>query len=153
MPYYLIAAAFGVVGHNWPIYHRFKGGAGLSPITGGFLVVAPLGIIVTSVVSTLLGFLVIKGPFGIFLGYSGWVLLMIPWVWFTSHDPAKLIYAVVVNVLYIIATLPSTVMMLERKRRGAKDPDFEALLESIPHGRHLLKLQGLFRRKPEEIES
>ena len=41
-PYFLVAAAAGVVGHNWPIYHRFKGGRGESTIIGGMLAIDPL---------------------------------------------------------------------------------------------------------------
>lgn len=144
-PYYLFTAGFGVVGHNYPVYHRFKGGAGLSAITGGFLVVAPLGVIVLSLASTLLGFLVLKGSFGIFLGYSGWILLMIPWIWFTSHSVAEVLYAVGVNALFIIATIPPVLEMIERQRSGEPEPEFEDILQSIPHGRHLLRLKQRLR--------
>jgi len=34
-PAYLVAAAFVVVGHIWPIWHGFKGGYGISPMLGG----------------------------------------------------------------------------------------------------------------------
>ena len=27
-PYFLVTALFGLIGHDWPIYHRFKGGRG-----------------------------------------------------------------------------------------------------------------------------
>ena len=35
--YYLMASVFVVVGHNWPIYYRFRGGGGMSPTYQGFL--------------------------------------------------------------------------------------------------------------------
>jgi glycerol-3-phosphate acyltransferase PlsY len=142
LPYYLFAAGFGVVGHNYPLYHRFKGGAGLSPITGGFLVVAPLGVILLSITSTLFGFLLLKGTFGIFLGYSGWILLMIPWIWFTSHDVPELLYAVGVNVVFTIAMIPTIQDMIEQQRSGEPMPEFDEMLQAIPHGRHLLKLRA-----------
>jgi hypothetical protein len=34
------------------------------------------------------------------------VLLMIPWIWFRTHDPAQLIYVVVANALYWTAMIP-----------------------------------------------
>jgi len=33
--YYLVLAGAGVAGHAWPVYFRFKGGRGESPILGG----------------------------------------------------------------------------------------------------------------------
>ena len=44
---YLVAAVFVVVGHNWPLWHRFHGGFGVSPMLGGLLVVDPLGLVVS----------------------------------------------------------------------------------------------------------
>ena len=55
---YLVAAAFAVVGHVWPVWHGFHGGFGVSPIIGGLLVVDPLAIPVTIAVGLLLGVLV-----------------------------------------------------------------------------------------------
>jgi len=37
--YYLIAAGFAVVGHVWPVFHRFRGGRGQSPIIGSLFVI------------------------------------------------------------------------------------------------------------------
>ena len=65
------------VGHNWPIYYRFKGGRGISPIMGGMLVVDWLGVVITNLLG-LLSDLVIKST----LVSSGiWLILMIPWIW------------------------------------------------------------------------
>lgn len=47
-PYYLIAATLVMVGHNWPIFHRFQGGRGFSVSYGGMLVVDPLGAVLSS---------------------------------------------------------------------------------------------------------
>lgn len=46
-PAYAAAFAFAVIGHNWPIYHRFLGGFGISSIIGGVVVVEPLALVVT----------------------------------------------------------------------------------------------------------
>jgi glycerol-3-phosphate acyltransferase PlsY len=34
-PYFLLVAAMGVIGHNWPLYYRFKGGYGMCPSLAG----------------------------------------------------------------------------------------------------------------------
>jgi glycerol-3-phosphate acyltransferase PlsY len=46
--YYLVLAGAGVVGHAWPVYHRFRGGRGESPILGGLLVIEALGLLLTT---------------------------------------------------------------------------------------------------------
>ena len=41
----VIAAAFSVVGHMWPVFLKFKGGKGVSTIAGILLAVAPLSLL------------------------------------------------------------------------------------------------------------
>ena len=145
-PYYLVAGFTAVVGHNWPIYHSFKGGTGLSPIMGGFLVLDWLGTIVTSIAAMILGLLVVRGPFGIYFAYSGMIFLMIPWIWFRTYDPAKLLYVVGVVVVYLIGSIPGFKIMIERKRSGAPDIDTATLLQMMPMGRGMERMKGWFRR-------
>ena len=38
-PYHLISALAGAIGHDWPLYYRFKGGRGESVIYGALLVI------------------------------------------------------------------------------------------------------------------
>ncbi|MCK7530812.1 MAG: glycerol-3-phosphate acyltransferase [Marinilabiliales bacterium] len=45
--YMLIAAVGGLVGHIWPLYYRFHGGAGFSAIMGGLLVIDWLAVLVS----------------------------------------------------------------------------------------------------------
>lgn len=101
-PYYLIAATTAVVGHIYPLYHRFRGGMGLSTVYGGFFVLDWLGVVVTTVVGMGAGILV---EHVLVLRWSG-VLLMIPWIWFRTHDLEKLIYVLVANALYWTAMIP-----------------------------------------------
>jgi glycerol-3-phosphate acyltransferase PlsY len=98
-PYFLLAAAAGMVGHIYPLYYRFQGGRGESPLYGGLLVIDPLGVLVTNAAAAVLG---------LALGYLlvlrlGGMVLMIPWLWFRTHDPAHLAYIVLVNGLYWFA--------------------------------------------------
>ena len=55
VPYYLVAAAAGLVGHDWPLYHRFKGGRGLSAIYGALLVIDWPGLFITSLLGLTTG--------------------------------------------------------------------------------------------------
>ena len=101
-PYYLIAATMAIVGHIYPLYHRFKGGMGLSTVYGGFFVLDWLGVVVTTVVGMVAGIL---AEHVLILRWAG-VVLMIPWIWFRTHDLEKLIYVVVANALYWTAMIP-----------------------------------------------
>lgn len=115
MPYYLFAATMAVVGHNWPIYNRFKGGRGQSPMIGGFLVADWLGTLITSFCAMLLGLVVLRnGVVGFLLG--PW--LMVPWLWFRTRDPWHVAYALVVNLIIVLAMIPEFRARRERARRG-----------------------------------
>lgn len=96
VPYFLILAGFVTVGHNWPIYYRFQGGRGLSPITGGMLVMDWLGTLVTNTIGALSGFVIKNGFFTSGMG----MLLMIPWIWVRTHDWYYLAYTVAMNIIY-----------------------------------------------------
>jgi glycerol-3-phosphate acyltransferase PlsY len=113
-PYYLIAASLAIVGHNYPIYYKFKGGRGLSTIFGGFLVLDWLGVFVTNTVGFLLG-----GLLGevVLIRWTG-LVLMIPWIWFRTNDPIKLGYVIFANLLFWLAMLPELKEFFQLRKAG-----------------------------------
>ena len=136
MPYYLFAATMALVGHNWPLYHRFKGGRGMSPMYGGFLVVDWIGTLVTAVVGMFLGLAVFRSVL------LSWLLgpwLMIPWLLFRTMDPWQVAYAVAVNLLFVLAMIPEFRTIRDRKRRGVEG-DMMGALEATPMGRGVSKM-------------
>jgi len=139
-PYFLITAAMGLIGHNWPIYHRFKGGRGLSAIYGGLLVIDFVGSLITSIVGMVLGVAVIKD---VFISYLAGLWLMIPWLWFRTHDPAHLAYVVFVNIIFLVAMIPEIRMMQDLKRRGMQD-DMMTAMEATPMTRGIKKIAQRF---------
>jgi glycerol-3-phosphate acyltransferase PlsY len=113
-PYYLIASVMAVVGHNWPIFFRFKGGRGLSCIIGSFFVLDWLGTIVTIVLGFLIGYrsrnmLVITG---------GGIVLMIPWIMFATADWVLVAYALLMNGLYWFSMIPEIKEYARLRRQG-----------------------------------
>jgi glycerol-3-phosphate acyltransferase PlsY len=136
MPYYLISATMGMVGHNWPIYHRFKGGRGLSPMYGGFLVADWIGTLVTAVGGMFLGLVVFRS---VLLSYLLGPWLMIPWLWFRTRDPWHVAYAVIVNALFLLAMIPEMRKMLALKRQGV-EWDVAVAMETTPMGRGIKKM-------------
>jgi acyl phosphate:glycerol-3-phosphate acyltransferase len=134
-PYLLISATFGMVGHIWPIYYDFKGGQGLSAVYGAMLAVDPLGVIVCGVGGLILGMFILRN---IFVVFFGGVWLFIPWLWWRSGDVAYVIYAVVVNLLLVLAMLPS--MRQYAEARTQTTGDINESLQSFPMGRGLYKM-------------
>jgi glycerol-3-phosphate acyltransferase PlsY len=101
-PYLYLAAAAGVAGHNWPVYHRFKGGRGESAIMGALLVIDPVGLVLMLTLGTVIGFL--AGNI-LVLEWTGFVL-MVPWLWVTTGDPAAVAFMVSVLGMWAVAMLP-----------------------------------------------
>ncbi len=121
-PYYLLAAGTAAIGHNWPIYYRFKGGRGISPIMGGMLAVDWLGVVVTNLLG-LASDLVIKST----LVASGvWLILMIPWLWLRGFEWPELLYAIAMAVLFWAAMIPEWREVIRLKRTGELDKLQEA---------------------------
>ena len=114
-PYFLFTAAAGLVGHDWPIYHHFKGGRGESAIYGALLVINPLGVLATTAAGMVLGLTI--GHILVFR-WSG-LLLMIPWLWFTTNSWPHLGYILFVNLIYWITMRPELVQYFELNKSGA----------------------------------
>jgi glycerol-3-phosphate acyltransferase PlsY len=134
--YFLITAAMGLIGHNWPLYHRFKGGRGLSPIYGGLLAVDWLGSLLMSFVGMFLGLVVLKN---VLVSYMAGMWLMIPWLWIRTRDLAYVAYAVFLNVMFAVAMIPEIRGIMDRKRRGVEG-DFAAAMEATPMGRMIKQM-------------
>ena len=112
--YFLIVALFGLVGHDWPIYHRFKGGRGESAIIGGMLVIDPIGLLFTNLIGSFIGWLV--GDV-LVLRWS-FLILLIPWLWLRTSDPAFVIYAVLINLIYWVKMIPELAQFLRILKQG-----------------------------------
>lgn len=111
---YILFAAAAAVGHNWPIYYRFQGGRGQSPITGGFLVMAPVGAVVCTLISVLFGILTRDRILsGILM-----MVLMAPWVLFTTFDWVLVTYTVAMAALFIGSMMPELRQYARLKRAG-----------------------------------
>jgi glycerol-3-phosphate acyltransferase PlsY len=144
-PYYLVASLFAVVGHNWPVYYRFKGGGGMSPTLGGFLAVDWIGTLVANILGMLFGFAVLRD---IFFAYVGWTWFMIPWLWVRTGDSLFALYALAVNLMFLLALLPEIRRYLEARRLG--NVDMQQGMEVTPMGRGMLKMArrlGFFKEK------
>lgn len=138
--YFLITATAGMIGHIWPVYHRFRGGRGLSAVYGGMFVIDPIGVFATSLGGMLLGLFVLRDMFS---AYLGGLWLLIPWLWFRTHDPAYLAYAIAVNIIVLLAMLPE-MRQYVRLRREGKGDDLAQLMQLTGMGRGIYKMARRF---------
>jgi acyl phosphate:glycerol-3-phosphate acyltransferase len=116
-PAYLVAATFAVVGHIWPIWHRFRGGFGVTPILGGLLVIDPVALLVVLPVSVVIG-LVLADRLIVF---DGWTLLLAPWFVLVRGDAQAALYATIVALLYWWAMRVEVRAHVARLRAGPRD--------------------------------
>lgn len=142
-PYFLITAAAGVVGHNWPIYHRFVGGRGLSAIFGGLFIIDWLGILVPNVLGMIIGIALFQD---VLLAYAAGTILLIPWLWWRTNDPWYVAYAVVVSTAFLIAMSPELRQYIKIKREG-KAPDLKTTLATTDMGKGFEKMFAMFKSK------
>ncbi len=84
-----------MLGHVYPVYHRFVGGFGISPLLGGLVVVDWRAGLIAILVFVLLGL----AAGSAYLAFEVWPIGLIPW--FTVFgDGWQLAYAVAANLLY-----------------------------------------------------
>lgn len=137
--YFLITAAAGHVGHDWPLYHRFKGGRGESPIYGALLVISPIGVIITNIVGMALGMII--GNLLIFR-WAG-LVLMIPWFWIRTQSWYYILYIVFVNAIYWITMSPELGQYFKYRKKGI-NPSQEKLAEFLGMGKGLGRIMDRF---------
>jgi glycerol-3-phosphate acyltransferase PlsY len=141
--YALIAAIAGMIGHIWPVYYQFHGGSGFSALLGGLLVIDWLAVFITPVAGLFLGMVVFRNMVAANLM---WMWLLIPWFWWrTDGDIRYTLYAVVVNILFMLAMIPDIKMAMKYRREGKYIEYGLGSLKSHPMGRSMLKIAKFFR--------
>ena len=133
---YLIVALTGMVGHIWPVYHRFKGGRGLSSVYGGLFAIDWVAVFALSLGGMLLGLVVFRS---VFVAYMGGLWLLVPWLWFRTHDLGHVAYAVAVNLVFVIAMVPEIRQMVRLQREG-KQLDMTQAIQLTGMGRGIYKM-------------
>ncbi|KAA3665313.1 MAG: glycerol-3-phosphate acyltransferase [Chloroflexi bacterium] len=141
-PYFFIAATFAMVGHNWPIFYKFKGGRGVSTFYGGFFAIDWIGALVTSTVGMIFGMVVLKDMLVAFLA-GLW--LIFPWMWLTKDQPGYyLLYGLAVNIIFTVAMIPDIRNVIAYRKEHGKE-DIEMTMDQMPMGRGMKKIMDRFR--------
>jgi acyl phosphate:glycerol-3-phosphate acyltransferase len=111
-PWFLLTAIFGIIGHNYPVWYRFKGGRGESPILGALLVINWFGIFLVNAAGTILGF--ITGSV-LVMRWSGYIL-MIFWYWIYFRDWRYVAFMILANLFFWLSMRRDLARFLELKR-------------------------------------
>ncbi len=127
--YMLTYAVAAIVGHNYPVYYGFKGGRGLSPMLGSLLVIQPLAIPVTMILSNLIGLFILKDAMA---AYVLWLFFLIPWMWVFTDGWLFTAYAALLPALYLVASIPEIKNYLELRRSG-EFGKANSLYEALEH--------------------
>lgn len=139
--YDLVFSLFAIIGHIYPIYYRFDGGRGLSPMLGSLLVIEPIGMITALLVATLLGVLINQPHTALFL----WLPMLASWSWFVRGDIPALIYAILMMVLFLLAEIPEMRLAMQYRRQGRMDEYTQMILASTPQMRMMKRLAQRLR--------
>ncbi len=136
--YHLLFSLAAVIGHNWPIYFRFRGGRGFSVIFGSFLALDWLGAFSTIIIGILLGMVVFEN---LILAYSGRLWLMTPWLFVRSSNLVFLLYSVSLTMMFLLAAAPEIREFLNQSRKGNLDSYNKERYEASARWRAMKKMQ------------
>lgn len=95
-PYFLATGLLGMLGHDYPVYHRFQGGRGESPMIGAMLVINWFGIFLANAASLVLGYLMGS----ILVLRYGWYVLMVFWYWIYFNDIRYVAFMIIANIIF-----------------------------------------------------
>ncbi|MGD1993994.1 MAG: glycerol-3-phosphate acyltransferase [Anaerolineae bacterium] len=137
---FLITATAGMIGHIWPIYYRFQGGRGLSAVYGGMFAIDWIGVFATSIGGMLFGLFILRD---VLVAYVAGLWLLIPWLWFRTHDVGHVLYAVAVNILFLLGIVPE-LRQYVRFRREGKGSDVGQVMQLTGMGRGIYRMARRF---------
>lgn len=121
---YLVVGFFAVLGHNYPVFHQFKGGRGSSTISGVLLVLDWLGTLMTSLLGLVIGILI--GQVNTARWYGR--ILMIPYTWFVYQNVWMVLFVLGMNVLFFLAMRQEISQLIQLKKQGLL-PDAETVAQ------------------------
>ncbi len=98
----VIAAVSAVIGHNWSIYLKFRGGKGVDTSLGGLIAMTPLVGVACLIIGVAIMAITRYVSVGSMLGGMIGAVILTPLV-ITGHEPVEyLVYAVIVALLILV---------------------------------------------------
>lgn len=99
---YLLSGSV-ILGHDFPVYYKFRGGRGVSCLLGSLMFFDWASIPTTLVISVAVGLFVIDDAF---IAYLSMPAYLVPWALATTGLNQFLVYAIAVNLIYWTALIP-----------------------------------------------
>ena len=132
-PFFLLTALMGIAGHNYPVYHKFIGGRGESPILGALFIINWFGIVIANLGALLLGF--ITGSV-LVVRWGGYFLLIF-WFWYYFNNVFYVVFMIMANFFFYFAMRKDLLRFRELKVRKGINFTEEDVSEFILMGRSL----------------
>lgn len=108
----LAVAAGVVVGHVYPVYHRFHGGRGQACTLGALLAIDPVAVPIVVLGAVIVGLSVFAS---VYVARNGYPLMVFPWFLATQGWGPEAVFAIVVGVVTFAAMVPD--LVTERRAR------------------------------------
>jgi glycerol-3-phosphate acyltransferase PlsY len=113
----VLAALAAVVGHNWSIFLRFKGGRGVATFFGGLIALCPIAAIVGGEIIVIGAGLTQYVSLGSIAGVVGAYAILVPLTILNGFPLEYLIYALVGAVIIIVMHRDNIMRLVKGKER------------------------------------
>lgn len=118
-----LVAGFGaIVGNNWSIFLRSRGGAGVMTTLGTFLVIAPLPALAFGWLPIVLVFITRISSIGSLVAAIGGPLYMAVLVYLGLQPLQNLVYVLLIGALLVVVHIPNIRRLREGRERRIGEP-------------------------------
>jgi glycerol-3-phosphate acyltransferase PlsY len=128
--FYLATALLAIMGNSYPVYYKFKGGAGYSAILGAVFVINWFGVFVAHAAATVLGYLLGS----VLIMRAAGNILYIFWFWIYFNDIKYVGFIILANIIFWIATTRHIRGLVELKEETDEERNQEYMSKKLLMG-------------------
>ena len=128
--FYLLTALLAIIGNSYPLYHKFKGGAGYSALLGAVFVINWFGVFIAHAGAVVLGYLLGN----VLIMRAAGNILYIFWFWIYFNDINHVGFIILANVVFWIATTRHIKGLVELKEETSEELNQEYMSKKLLMG-------------------
>jgi len=113
----VLAALAAILGHNFPVFLRFKGGRGVATFFGGLIALCPIAAIFGGEMLLIGAGLTRYASIGSIVGVVGTYTVLVPLTIFSSFPIEYLFYALAGSIIIIVMHRDNIVRLIQGKER------------------------------------
>ncbi len=113
----VLAALAAILGHNFPVFLRFKGGRGVATFFGGLIALCPVAAIFGGEMLLIGAGLTRYASIGSIVGVVGTYTVLVPLTIFSSFPIEYLFYALAGSIIIIVMHRDNIVRLIQGKER------------------------------------